>query len=75
MFMSSSNNEFTHSRQENTTTSVSDTNMASISIEAKQQQQKKAFLHLKEDWRASARRVLRFVIEGIKIWISKPCVT
>ena len=29
MFISSSKNEFTHSRQENTTTSVSDTNMAS----------------------------------------------
>ena len=43
MFMSSSNNEFTHSRQENTTTSVSDTNMASISIEAQQQQKNSIF--------------------------------
>ena len=29
MFISSSNNEFTHSRHENTTTGVSNTNMAS----------------------------------------------
>ena len=43
MFISSSNNEFTHSRQENTTTNVSDTNMASISIEAKQQQKQQHF--------------------------------